>query len=83
MPIGEEQETQMKRTEALLLSMTPRERQQPYLLNASRRRRIAQGAGLSIRELNTLLKQFSQMQRLVRRKKGRKLLSSLGNPMQV
>ena len=83
MPIGEEQETQMKRTEALLLSMTPRERQQPYLLNASRRRRIAQGAGLSIRELNTLLKQFSQMQRLVRRKKGRKLLSSLGNPMKV
>ena len=79
--IGDEQEAQMKHNEALLRSMTPRERLQPYLLNASRRRRIAEGAGLSIRDVNALLKQFGQMQRLTQRKKGRKLLSSLGGSL--
>jgi signal recognition particle subunit SRP54 len=52
--------------EALILSMTPKERANPDLLNASRKRRIAAGAGLTVQELNRLLKQHKQMQLMMK-----------------
>jgi signal recognition particle subunit SRP54 len=57
---------EMKRVEAIVLSMTRHERANPAILNASRRRRIATGSGTSLPEVNRLMKQFSEMQRLMR-----------------
>ena len=56
----------MTTTEAIIRSMTPDERRDPNLLNASRRRRIARGSGTSLPEVNRLVKQFGEMQRLMR-----------------
>jgi signal recognition particle subunit SRP54 len=57
---------EMKRVEAIVLSMTRHERANPAILNASRRRRIATGSGTSLPEVNRLMKQFSEMQRLMK-----------------
>ena len=59
-------ETQMKRTEAIIGSMTPRERRNPDILNASRKRRVASGSGVTVYEVNQLLKQFKDMQKLMK-----------------
>jgi signal recognition particle subunit SRP54 len=59
-------EEQMKRTEAILNSMTIKERRDPDLLNASRRRRIAAGSGTDVQDVNRLVKQFRQMQKLMK-----------------
>lgn len=59
-------EKQLARTEAILLSMTPQERARPELINASRKRRIAQGCGLDVVQVNRLLKQFEQTRKLMR-----------------
>lgn len=56
----------MKHMEAIVLSMTPKERKRPGILNGSRRLRIARGSGRPVREVNQLLKQFSQMQKLLK-----------------
>ena len=56
---------------ALIDSMTPRERRNPAILNASRRRRIARGAGRTVQELNQLIKQYRQMRKLMKRTKGK------------
>ncbi len=61
---------QMKRTEAIILSMTPQERRKPALLNGSRRVRIANGAGVKVLEVNQLMKQFEQMQKIMKMMKG-------------
>ena len=61
---------QMKRTEAIILSMTPQERRKPQLLNGSRRVRIANGAGVKVLEVNQLMKQFEQMQKIMKMMKG-------------
>jgi signal recognition particle subunit SRP54 len=53
--------------EAIILSMTPDERRKPQILNGSRRLRIAQGAGRPVQEVNALLKQFQQMQKMMKR----------------
>lgn len=55
-----------KPIEAIILSMTPEERQNPELLNGSRRRRIAQGSGTTVREINDLMKQFDQMKKMMK-----------------
>jgi signal recognition particle subunit SRP54 len=55
------------RTEAMILSMTPAERENPSLLNASRKRRIAAGSGTTLQDLNQLLKQFEMMQSLTKK----------------
>ncbi|MDZ7808502.1 MAG: hypothetical protein U5K71_15520 [Gracilimonas sp.] len=55
-----------KPIEAIILSMTPEERQNPELLNGSRRRRIAQGSGTTVREINQLMKQFDQMKNMMK-----------------
>jgi signal recognition particle subunit SRP54 len=60
----------LKRTEAIIRSMTPRERRDPDVLNASRRRRIATGSGTSIAEVNRLVKQFGDMQKLMKQLRG-------------
>jgi signal recognition particle subunit SRP54 len=56
----------MKRQEAMLLSMTPQERKRPDLLNASRKRRIASGSGMTVPDVNRLLKQYQQMQTMMK-----------------
>ncbi len=65
-------ERQLARTEAIILSMTPEERENPLLMNASRRRRIAAGSGTSVEMVNRLLKQFDQMQKMVKQLKSKK-----------
>ncbi len=65
-------ENEFKKIEAIIRSMTPKERTNPRILNASRRRRIAAGSGNSVQDVNALLKQFRQMQRLMQQmSKGR------------
>lgn len=61
---------QFKRMEALINSMTPAERRDPELLNGSRKRRIVQGAGADIQDLNRLLKQHKQMGKMMKKFKG-------------
>jgi len=56
----------MKRVEAMILSMTPEERQNPHIINGSRRKRIAQGSGNTVQDLNRMLKQFAQMQQMLK-----------------
>jgi signal recognition particle subunit SRP54 len=62
----EDMERQFKRTEAIISSMTPIERRDPDVLNASRRRRIAAGSGTEVQDVNRLVKQFREMQRLMK-----------------
>jgi signal recognition particle subunit SRP54 len=64
---------QMKRIEAIIDSMTPEERRKPDLIKASRRRRIALGSGTSTAEVNRLLKQFAEMQKMMRMMSGGKM----------
>lgn len=78
---GGQAEKQLKRTEGILNSMTPGERAKPEILKASRKRRIATGAGVSVQEVNRLLKQFNEMQGMMKKlKKGgmAKMMRSLG-----
>lgn len=71
----------LKKQEAILSSMTKKERAEPKILNASRRRRIAAGSGSSVQEVNKLLKQFDGMQRMMKQlKKGG--MGSMMNAMQ-
>ena len=60
-------EEEMKYIEAIILSMTPRERQRPKVINGSRRRRIAVGSGTSVQEVNRLLKDFEKMKKMMKR----------------
>ena len=59
-------ENQMKRVEAIILSMTAKERFDPDVINGSRRRRIALGSGTSVEDVNRLLKQFDQMKKMMK-----------------
>ena len=59
-------ESQMKRIEAIILSMTREERLRPETINGSRRKRIAKGSGTSVEEVNKLLRQFDQMKKLMK-----------------
>ncbi len=63
-------EAQMKRTESIILSMTPEERANPDLMNMSRKKRIAAGAGVSINEVNALVKQFDMMKKMMKQFSG-------------
>lgn len=55
-----------KHIEAMILSMTPEERRKPNIINGSRRRRIAQGSGMEVRDVNQLLKQFRDMRKMMK-----------------
>lgn len=59
-------EKEMKHIEAIIQSMTPQERREPQIINASRRRRIARGSGVSVQEVNRLLNQFEQSKKMMR-----------------
>ena len=63
---GQIDESQTKRIEAIILSMTPQERANPDLLNMSRKQRIAKGAGVDIAEVNKLVKQFDQARKMMK-----------------
>ena len=69
---------QVKRQIAIINSMTPRERRLPSVIDGSRRRRIAKGSGVQVQDVNRLLKQFMDMQRLMKSMKGGKLRRMLG-----
>ena len=63
-------EKQLRRVEGIINSMTPAERMRPEILKASRKRRIAAGAGVPVQEVNRLLNQFEQMQKMMKMMKG-------------
>ena len=63
-------EEQLKRSEAMIRSMTIQERHNPRIINGSRRMRIAKGSGTTVQDINRLLKQFSQMNKMVRQLTG-------------
>ena len=78
-------EQELKRVEAIINSMTIQERRNPGILNGSRRRRIAQGSGTTVTDINRLMKQFLEMKKMMQRvSKGgmRSLLSRMPNPFQ-
>lgn len=63
-------ESRLGRIEAMIDSMTPRERREPRILNGSRKRRVARGSGVSVQEINQLLKQYRQMRKMLKGMKG-------------
>jgi signal recognition particle subunit SRP54 len=77
---AEQGDRDLRRQIAIINSMTPRERRSPGLIDGSRRRRIARGAGVQVQDVNRLMKQFLQMQRMMKQMKGgrmRQLLAAL------
>ena len=82
---SEKAEQELRRVEAIINSMTLQERRNPAVLNGSRRRRIAQGSGTTVTDINRLMKQFLEMKKMMQRvSKGgmRSLLSRMPNPFQ-
>jgi signal recognition particle subunit SRP54 len=69
-PAQLQDDRQFRRIEGIVNSMTPRERAEPELIKASRKRRIAAGAGVPVQEVNRLLNQFEQMQKMMKMMKG-------------
>ena len=65
-------ENAFKKPEAIVRSMTPQERRHPDILNASRRKRIAAGAGVTVQDVNALMRQFDQMRQMVKQMMGNK-----------
>ena len=65
-------ENALKKPEAIICSMTMKERKNPGILNASRRKRIAAGAGVTVQDVNALIRQFEQMQKMVKQFMGNK-----------
>lgn len=79
--VGPAQEKQLSQSEAIILSMTKQERRNPKILNGSRRLRIANGAGVKVKDINQLLKQFQQMVKMMKTFKGgnmKKMQGKLG-----
>ena len=64
---------QVKRTEAIIRSMTPGERENPQIINGSRRSRIAKGSGTQVQDVNRLVKQFGEMQKMIKQQFGGRL----------
>jgi signal recognition particle subunit SRP54 len=84
--VGDREERKMKHTEALIQSMTHQERRNPQVINGSRRSRIAAGAGLAVKDLNALIKQFQQMRQMMKMmhgSKGKKLMAKMGKSGQL
>ncbi len=74
-------EKELKRKEGIICSMTPQERRKPELIKATRKRRIAAGAGVQVQDVNRLLKEFEQMQSVMKKMKGgglMKMMKKLG-----
>ena len=76
-----EQEKEFRRMEAMICAMTPQERKTPQILNAKRRLRIANGTGVKVAELNTMLNKFAQMQQMMKKfGKFQRMMSKMGGP---
>ena len=74
-------ERDIRRKEGIICSMTPQERRKPDVIKATRKRRIATGAGVEVHEVNRLLKEFGQMQEMMKKMKGggfMKMMKRLG-----
>lgn len=69
---GDLDEKRIERTKAMILSMTQKERDNPQIINSSRKKRIASGSGTTVQEINQLLKQFEQTKALMKQFKGGK-----------
>jgi signal recognition particle subunit SRP54 len=74
-------EDTFKQTEAIIMSMTPRERKEPEILNGSRRERIARGSGTRVQDVNQLLKQFGEMKQMMRKMSGGMPGGAMGQAM--
>ena len=68
----------MAKIEAIILSMTKKERLYPDIINGSRRKRIAKGCGMGVEDVNRLLKQFDQMKKLMKQLTGKNMMKKLG-----
>jgi signal recognition particle subunit SRP54 len=75
----DQMEKQLKRTQAMISSMTTKERRNPKLLNGSRKRRVANGSGTTVPEINQLLTQFRQMQKMMKQLRNPRARQSLMN----
>jgi signal recognition particle subunit SRP54 len=71
--VGDKETRQMGQTEAIILSMTFKERTKPGIINGSRRVRIAKGSGTRVSDVNQLLKQFNQMRKMMKMMKSGKM----------
>jgi len=71
-------ESELKRTEAIIDSMTRQERNDHRILNANRRRRVARGSGVSVAEVNALIKQYTEMRQMMRQLSGAGLFGGGG-----
>ena len=73
-------EKEIKHVEAIIYSMTPEEREKPFLINGSRRSRIAKGSGTSIQQVNRLIKQFNQMKKMMKQFKNPNFMKGMNLP---
>ncbi|MEP7272163.1 MAG: signal recognition particle protein [Acidobacteriota bacterium] len=71
-------ESELKRTEAIINSMTPKERENHQVINGNRRKRIAAGSGTHVSDVNSLLKQYVEMKKMMRQMTGSGMLGGLG-----
>ena len=78
-PAQLQDDSQFRRVEGMINAMTPHERARPEIIKASRKRRIAAGAGVAVQEVNRLLKQFEQMQKMMKMMKGGNLQRMMRN----
>jgi signal recognition particle subunit SRP54 len=75
---------ELKKMEAIILSMTPEERRRPNVLNASRRKRIAAGSGVTVQEVNQVMKKYEEMKKMTKvianpnSKKARAMMRNMG-----
>jgi len=83
MKMDDKAEGQMKQSEAIILSMTTKERQAPNVLNASRRNRIAKGSGVKISQVNQLIKQHMQMKKMMKKLNGGGKMKKMMKQMQA
>ena len=74
----EEANKPLKRTEAIIYSMTPQERRRPEILNASRRKRIAAGSGVKVSDVNRMLNEFESIRKLIKQFTGNKRMKKRG-----
>ena len=70
----------LKQIEAIIYSMTTREREKPILINGSRRARIAKGSGTSVQQVNRLLKQFTEMKKMMKKMNNPKFMKGMKLP---
>ncbi|MGA9996626.1 MAG: hypothetical protein WBP93_14510, partial [Pyrinomonadaceae bacterium] len=75
---SKQMEKELKRTEAIIDSMTQEERYDHKILNANRRRRIARGSGVTVADVNALIKQYTEMRQMMRQLSGSGLFGGMG-----